>query len=248
MGCSGGGPDFSDGTVAKFNAVAEQCRAAGYRVVRIPVVPGINDGDLNTDVPLTPGGTNDLPNAYEAAGVVWSNSQTINRVVYCNGSFSADKDGVFAAEFGLQFSPDGAIWTNAGPTWILAPAYTYNSPSSAKVGFEFTGDIATVRGVRCVGRVHTDETGSSWAAFATELQAFAAPAPPPPVLTASTGTNGMVISWPGALTNYALEAATNLLLPIAWSPVTNTPQAVGDVQTVKVPLVPDQQFFRLHQQ
>ena len=35
-----GGPDFSDATVARFNAVAEQCQALGYRVVRIPVVPG----------------------------------------------------------------------------------------------------------------------------------------------------------------------------------------------------------------
>ena len=32
--------DFSAATVARFDAVAEQCRAAGYRVVRIPVVPG----------------------------------------------------------------------------------------------------------------------------------------------------------------------------------------------------------------
>ena len=34
-----GGPDFSDASIARFNAVAEQCEAAGYRVVRIPVVP-----------------------------------------------------------------------------------------------------------------------------------------------------------------------------------------------------------------
>jgi hypothetical protein len=34
------GPDFSDAAIARFDAVAEQCRAAGYRVVRIPTVPG----------------------------------------------------------------------------------------------------------------------------------------------------------------------------------------------------------------
>ncbi|HUT12805.1 MAG TPA: hypothetical protein VMY42_20075 [Thermoguttaceae bacterium] len=38
--CPGGGPDFSDETIARFDAVAERCRAAGYRVVRIPIVPG----------------------------------------------------------------------------------------------------------------------------------------------------------------------------------------------------------------
>jgi Porphyromonas-type peptidyl-arginine deiminase len=38
-----GGSDFAAATCAHFEAVAEQCRAAGYRVARIPVVPG-SDG------------------------------------------------------------------------------------------------------------------------------------------------------------------------------------------------------------
>ncbi len=33
-------PDFSAATQRRFDAVAAQCKAAGYRVVRIPVVPG----------------------------------------------------------------------------------------------------------------------------------------------------------------------------------------------------------------
>ena len=37
-----GGPDFSEATAARFDAVAEQCRTAGYRVVRIPVAPGVD--------------------------------------------------------------------------------------------------------------------------------------------------------------------------------------------------------------
>ena len=48
--------------------------------------------------------------------------------------------------------------------------------------FTFTGGVATVLGVRCVGRVHTSSSAmNSWVANATELQAFAAPVPPPPV-------------------------------------------------------------------
>ncbi len=35
-----GGADFSEETAAKFDAVAEQCRAAGYDVIRIPIAPG----------------------------------------------------------------------------------------------------------------------------------------------------------------------------------------------------------------
>ncbi len=33
-------PDFSADMIARFDAVAQQCRQVGYRVVRIPVVPG----------------------------------------------------------------------------------------------------------------------------------------------------------------------------------------------------------------
>ncbi|HEX5270604.1 MAG TPA: hypothetical protein VFW33_08970 [Gemmataceae bacterium] len=38
-----GGPDFSAASVASFDAAAERCREVGYRVVRIPTVPG-HDG------------------------------------------------------------------------------------------------------------------------------------------------------------------------------------------------------------
>jgi N-dimethylarginine dimethylaminohydrolase len=38
--CPKQGPDFTETTLGKFDAVAEQCRAVGYRVIRIPVVPG----------------------------------------------------------------------------------------------------------------------------------------------------------------------------------------------------------------
>ena len=176
--------------------------------------PGLNDGDLSTDVPLTPGGTDDLPDAYEAAGVVWSNSQTINRVMYYNGSFTPDQDGVFAAEFGLQFSPDGTTWTNAGPTWVVAPAYAYNSPSSANVSFAFTGDIATVLGVRCVGRVHTSSVQGSWVASATELQAFAAPEQPvePDITFEPTNQTALV----GATVNFSAAASGTEPLSYQW--------------------------------
>ncbi len=38
-----GGPDFSAASAERFADVADQCTAAGYRVIRIPVVPG-SDG------------------------------------------------------------------------------------------------------------------------------------------------------------------------------------------------------------
>lgn len=38
--CPPQGADFSKETIARFDSVADQCQRAGYRVVRIPVVPG----------------------------------------------------------------------------------------------------------------------------------------------------------------------------------------------------------------
>jgi len=40
MLASGGGADFGEETQRRFDAVAAQCAEAGYRVIRIPVVPG----------------------------------------------------------------------------------------------------------------------------------------------------------------------------------------------------------------
>jgi O-glycosyl hydrolase len=211
--------------------------------------PGINDGDLQTDVPLTLTGAEDSANAYEAAGVIWSTPQRISRVVYYNGSYDPYHDGVFAAQFGLQFSPDGQTWTNAGPDWVLTPPYTYNSSISANTNFTFSGGAVTVLGVRCVGQVHTAQTpANSWVAYATELQAFAAPAVPAPVLKARTVEGALVVCWPDALTNYLLESNTNLFLPLNWSAVTNVPVASDGQLSVTLPLWERRCFFRLHQQ
>ena len=45
-----GGTDFTEATVARFDAVAEQCQTAGYRVVRIPLVPGCDGRSFITYV------------------------------------------------------------------------------------------------------------------------------------------------------------------------------------------------------
>ena len=177
--------------------------------------PGVNDSDLDTDVPLLPGGSWDAVRAYEAAGVVWPTPQTINRVIYVNGSYTSTSDGVFTSGFGLQFSPDGVTWTNAGSAWVLSPAYTYNSPASANVSFTFAGGTATVRGVRCVGRVHPTDTGAdSWVANATELQAFAAPAQPVGPHVTAPPTNQTVLV--GSIASFTVAASGTPFLGYQW--------------------------------
>jgi O-glycosyl hydrolase len=177
--------------------------------------PGLNDGDLSTDVSLGPDGAEDIYRAYEAAGVLWDTPQSINRVIFQNGSYDSFHDGVFAAGFGLQFSLNGTTWTNADPVWTVAPAYAYNSVASANVGFAFTGGVATVRGVRCVGRVHTvNSKTNSWVAFATELQAFAAPAQPvKPHITLEPASQTVLA---GATVNFNVAASGSPFLNYQW--------------------------------
>jgi O-glycosyl hydrolase len=215
------------------------------------LVPGINDNDTSTDVILNPAGPWDNHGAYEAAGVVWASPQSINRVVYINGSYASTEDGVFAGAFALQFSPDGTTWTNADASWSLAPAYIYNSPASADVAFTFTGGPATVMGVRCMGQVRTSETSpppNSWYATATEVQVFANIATAQPTLTATLTTNGLCLSWLSSATNYVLETTTNLGLPTNWVVITNVAQSTNHLQTVALTPKAQQQFFRLLRQ
>jgi hypothetical protein len=134
--------------------------------------PGLNDSNLNTDVTLT-GAGDDVANAYEAAGVIWSTAQTLNKVTFTNGSFASTYDGVFDNNFGLQTTSDGVTWTNA-TGWSLLPAYPYNVSAAANVTYVFTGPTVSVLGVRVVGQVHSLTGNDSYYDNATEVQAFAA--------------------------------------------------------------------------
>jgi O-glycosyl hydrolase len=61
--------------------------------------------------------------------------------------------------------------------------------------------------------------------------------------------DGVLIYWPAALTNHVLEVAANLSPGgSVWLPVTNTPQVIGEQQTLKIIPAPAPQFFRLRQQ
>jgi M6 family metalloprotease-like protein/uncharacterized repeat protein (TIGR01451 family) len=55
----------------------------------------------------------------------------------------------------------------------------------------------------------------------------------------------LVITWPAIATGYLLDGATNLIPPVVWSPVTNSPVTVGNEQMVTVPAFNDSGFFRL---
>ena len=210
--------------------------------------PEMNDGALGTDVHLLPGTGEDTANAYEAGGVLWSTSQTVARVVWNNGSQLPNNDGVFAANFRLQYTSNGTTWSNAGPEWVVSPAYPYNMAAAGNARFEISGGQLSVRGIRCAGQVHTSSFfTNSWVAFATEVEAYPAAtlSTPAPSLRVENVTNAVAVSWAGWAGDYLLEATTNLAEPASWEAVTNLPES--DAQGWHVTLAPgaQSQFFRL---
>ena len=202
--------------------------------------PGVNDGITNVNVSLLAeyDGTSDLSGYYEAAGIVWPSPQTISNVVFINGSIS-NGNGSFDASFQLQFTQDGLTWTPAGSQWTVSPNYNYNTSSGGATPYVFSGSIATVLGVRCVGQVATSHSSSSFA-YATEVQAYmGAPSP----LQASATSNSVVVSWYGPVTNCILQTSTNL--PAVWTTVTNARQLSPGEISVTIGSPAQQQFFRL---
>jgi hypothetical protein len=93
-------------------------------------------------------------------------------VKFVNGSFLSSFDGVFDANFGLQYTTSGTTWLLASG-WTFTPSYAYNSSSAANVTYTFSGAALSVLGVRVVGQVHTSNSANnSWFDQATEVQAF----------------------------------------------------------------------------
>jgi hypothetical protein len=176
--------------------------------------PGLNDNNLTTDVPLTgPGDPDDVPNAYEAGGVLWSASQSFNKVNFTNGSYDAVFNGVFDANLGLQITTDGTTWTTVSG-WSVSPAYAYNSAADADVTFTFSGPTVQALGVRVAGQVHSIPSNTdSWSVRFTEVQVYSSTATPPPAptgLTATAGNSQGTLTWsaaPGA-TSYNVYRST----------------------------------------
>ncbi len=139
-------------------------------------VPGLNDGDLLTDVNLG-GGKETIPSVYEAVGLVFDNAISINKVEFVNGTFAGEvggvwDDGSFEADFKIQTTTNGTTWRNT-TSWSLIPEYPYLSPSVSGSTYTFVGNGTNLKGIRVTGRVRNSETSGSWQARAREITAFA---------------------------------------------------------------------------
>jgi hypothetical protein len=68
---------------------------------------------------------------------------------------------------------------------------------------------------------------------------------PPPLRVALTATNTLLIAWPAAVTNYALQQNAGLATT-NWLAVTNAPEVVGSEKQVLLSPAAAQNFYRLH--
>ncbi len=81
-----------------------------------------------------------------------------------------------------------------------------------------------------------------------DLEIIAQQVPPPPRLWTSVTGGTLALTWPGNAADAALQSATNLHPPIAWSAVTNAPALTNGVLRLTLPLTNGMEFFRLSNQ
>ncbi|NJM40497.1 MAG: RHS repeat-associated core domain-containing protein [Anaerolineae bacterium] len=133
---------------------------------------GINDANTASDVDLST--VDEVSGKSEAAGVIFSNTQTVGTVKFINGTFNitnGDVRGPWASSLVVQYSLDGSVWQTA-TGWTLSPSYSYTN-TTAGVEYTFTGTpIANVKGVRVAGKTWT-AAGQSKRARVREVKAFA---------------------------------------------------------------------------
>ena len=142
--------------------------------------PELNDGNLTNEIRLSGSWGENNPNPgfgwYQAAGMIFSETKTITKVEFVNGSFAGQvggiwDDGCFEEDFKLQTSVDGTSWTDVNG-WTLSPAYEYMNTSVSDAKFTFTGSTADILGVRVTGKVRTSEDTGSWDVRAREITAY----------------------------------------------------------------------------
>ena len=69
-------------------------------------------------------------------------------------------DGFLTASLKLQFTTDGATWTDSG--WTVSPSYPYSSSASGQT-YTFSGTaVSGVLGARVIGQVRTTDTSYHW--------------------------------------------------------------------------------------
>ena len=136
---------------------------------------------------------------------------------------------------GLEVSLDSQLLT--GPTALLEVAgmnHTVAAPSpqslgSTNYGFVLWSDGGTVSHSRLM-------PASNLVLTASFVE---------PTLTATFGSSGLNLSWPGWGGSLGLYSATNLMTPVTWTPVTNNPVLSNGTLSVILQTPNAAEFYRL---
>jgi hypothetical protein len=66
-----------------------------------------------------------------------------------------------------------------------------------------------------------------------------------PKLTATLSGNSITLSWPFALSNYMVQATSNISDSHSWTTLSDVPVVVNQQNTLVKPITPGQWYFRL---
>ena len=187
------------------------------------VEAGLKDSNIATTINLR-GSGDDVANAWEAAGVIWSTTRNLSSFSFYNGAadspINTDANGEFSANVKMQYTTNGTTWVDSG--FAIVPAYVGNNISSTSKWYTFTGSLSNVLGVRVVGQVRT-ATQFSWHANVNEVQALASCGPVTPTATPGPATATPTSTPTQTPTNTPANTATPT--KTATPGATNTPTA-----------------------
>jgi RHS repeat-associated protein len=145
--------------------------AAGNSDATKTAAAGLNDGQTTVNVDLNT--ADETAGRWEAASLIFTNTQTVGTVKFLNGSFDITSGivrGVFAANLTLHYTLNGTTWLTA-TGWTLSPSYSYTN-TAGLVEYTFTGTpIANVKGVRVAGQLSNVASDSKRARI-REIKAY----------------------------------------------------------------------------
>lgn len=162
-------------------------------------------------------------------------------------AFNASGSNTTVSSFAMAGLTSGGV-TTFGPRLLLAPGVTsYHGDDQTQAGYPTSrwGDYsATSVDPADPNRFWTIQEipidSGVWSTQITELMTE-----PRFLSIVSAGPNSATLSWPLALAGHQLQSTTNLLAPVTWTAVAQTPLTNGDQLVLTLPASPGMRFFRL---
>ncbi len=167
--------------------------------------PGVNDGDITTNVAFTNMTAN---NRYQGVGIVWATAKTdIISVKFIGGS------GVFSGAVApvIQTSVSGGAvandWVNVAD-WTFVPAYPALGSGAANQTYMLTGPKITtaIKGIRIIGQIADMTVPLSVKELIVNAIDEVAPSAPGVPVASNLASIGLTLTWPAATDNVGVAS------------------------------------------